>query len=83
MNEPNVFSLGGYDSGILPPQRCSAPFGMNCSRGNSSVEPYIAAHHLLLSHASAAKLYKKKYQVIIKPFIFVIVKNTILKCPMP
>ncbi|BBH05461.1 beta glucosidase 11 [Prunus dulcis] len=62
MNEPNVFSLGGYDIGFLPPQRCSAPFGANCSRGNSSVEPYIAVHHLLLSHASAARLYKKKYQ---------------------
>ncbi|CAB4283639.1 unnamed protein product [Prunus armeniaca] len=64
MNEPNIFSLGGYDIGILPPQRCSAPFGVNCSRGNSSVEPYIVAHHLLLSHASAARLYKKKYQNI-------------------
>lgn len=82
INELNIFSLAGYDIGLLPPQRCSAPFGVNCSRGNSSVEPYIAAHHLLLSHASAARLYKKKYQVIIKPFIFVIVKNTILICFM-
>ncbi|XP_021812892.1 beta-glucosidase 11-like [Prunus avium] len=62
INELNIFSLAGYDIGLLPPQRCSAPFGVNCSRGNSSVEPYIAAHHLLLSHASAARLYKKKYQ---------------------
>lgn len=60
MNEPNIFSLGGYDIGFLPPQRCSAPFGVNCSRGNSSVEPYIVAHHLLLSHASAARIVQEK-----------------------
>ncbi|KAF7819201.1 hydroxyisourate hydrolase-like isoform X6 [Senna tora] len=30
--------------------------------GNSSTEPYIAAHNILLSHASAATLYRKKYQ---------------------
>ena len=64
MNEPNVFVLGGYDAGFLPPQRCSIPFGLNCSRGNSSTEPYLATHNILLSHASAARLYKKNYQVI-------------------
>ncbi|BFG35073.1 hypothetical protein CerSpe_213470 [Prunus speciosa] len=62
MNEPNVFVLGGYDRGFLPPQRCSIPFGLNCSRGNSSTEPYLATHNILLSHASAARLYKKNYQ---------------------
>ncbi|KAM1100092.1 hypothetical protein ACFX2I_006636 [Malus domestica] len=62
MNEPNVFILGGYDLGFLPPQRCSAPFGVNCSTGNSSTEPYMAAHNILLSHASAARLYKKVYK---------------------
>ncbi|XP_008231450.1 PREDICTED: beta-glucosidase 11-like [Prunus mume] len=62
MNEPNVFVLGGYDTGFLPPQRCSIPFGLNCSRGNSSTEPYLATHNILLSHASAARLYKKNYQ---------------------
>ncbi|KAK9938652.1 hypothetical protein M0R45_015376 [Rubus argutus] len=62
MNEPNVFVLGGYDIGFLPPQRCSAPFGVNCSRGNSTIEPYMAIHNILLAHASAATLYKKTYQ---------------------
>ncbi|XP_050371137.1 beta-glucosidase 11-like [Argentina anserina] len=62
MNEPNVFVLGGYDIGFLPPQHCSAPFGVNCSRGNSSTEPYLAIHNILLSHASAAALYKQTYQ---------------------
>ncbi|XP_027191935.1 beta-glucosidase 11-like [Cicer arietinum] len=63
MNEGNVFAIGGYDSGFLPPHRCSPSNITNCSTGNSSIEPYLAAHHMLLAHASAARLYKKKYQV--------------------
>ncbi|OVA00215.1 Glycoside hydrolase [Macleaya cordata] len=63
LNEANVFVLGGYDSGIVPPLRCSSPFGINCTSGNSTTEPYIVAHNCLLAHASAARLYKKKYQV--------------------
>ncbi|CAN6557089.1 unnamed protein product [Malus baccata var. baccata] len=42
INEHNVFILG-------------APFGVNCSRGNFSTEPYMAAHYTLLAHASADK----------------------------
>ncbi|GMN47077.1 hypothetical protein TIFTF001_016261 [Ficus carica] len=63
INEVNVFALGGYDSGSIPPKRCSRPFGYTeCSTGNSSTEPYIAAHHMLLAHASAARLYEKNYK---------------------
>ncbi|KAL5561465.1 hypothetical protein UlMin_031212 [Ulmus minor] len=63
VNEPNVFSDGGYDSGITPPLRCSPPFGTrSCTKGNSSTEPYIAAHHILLAHASTVRLYRKNYQ---------------------
>ncbi|XBH71271.1 hypothetical protein VPH35_098746 [Triticum aestivum] len=63
VNEPNVEPIGGYDTGVLPPQRCSFPFGaLRCANGNSTTEPYIVAHHLLLAHASAASLYKEKYQ---------------------
>ncbi|EOX95068.1 Beta glucosidase 11 [Theobroma cacao] len=62
VNEPDVFAVGGYDGGITPPRHCSPPFGVNCTRGNSSSEPYIAVHNILLAHASAARLYKKKYQ---------------------
>ncbi|XVE59820.1 hypothetical protein DITRI_Ditri05aG0077600 [Diplodiscus trichospermus] len=64
LNEANVFVLAGYDTGLMPPQLCSLPF--NCtSKGNSSTEPYMAAHNILLAHAAAAaaeRLYKKKYQ---------------------
>ncbi|GAY48807.1 hypothetical protein CUMW_114590 [Citrus unshiu] len=61
VNEPNGFAMVGYDFGIAPPKRCSPPLN-NCSRGNSSTEPYMAVHHLLLAHASVARLYKKNYQ---------------------
>ena len=69
MNEGNVFAVGGYNNGSLPPQHCSLPFGVNCTRGNSSTEPYLASHNILLAHTSAARLYKEKYLVLYKLFI--------------
>ncbi|KAI3958247.1 hypothetical protein MKW92_050741 [Papaver armeniacum] len=64
LNEPNIMAIASYNSGFFPPQRCSYPGGLifNCTVGNSSIEPYIAMHHYMLSHASAARLYKEKYQ---------------------
>ncbi|XP_023644618.1 beta-glucosidase 11 isoform X2 [Capsella rubella] len=70
INEANVFALGGYDQGVSPPARCSPPFGSNCSHGNSSIEPYIVVHNLLLAHASATNLYKKQYKVLLSAFKF-------------
>ncbi|CAN6167615.1 unnamed protein product [Urochloa humidicola] len=64
LNEPNIEPIGGYDNGAQPPRRCSYPFGKNCTGGNSSTEPYIAAHHLILAHASAVSVYRNKYQPI-------------------
>jgi len=61
-NEPQVVAALGYDNGIFAPGRCSAPFG-NCTAGNSATEPYIVAHNLLISHATAVKIYREKYQV--------------------
>ncbi|XP_027928105.1 beta-glucosidase 11-like isoform X1 [Vigna unguiculata] len=69
MNEANIHVLMGYDLGLLQPQRCSPNTIMNCSRGNSSTEPYLAAHHMLLAHASAARVYRKKYQGMQHGFI--------------
>ena len=64
LNEPNIMALASYDFGLFPPQRCTPSGGFfNCTAGNSSVEPYIAAHHSLLAHASAYRLYQEKYQV--------------------
>ncbi|CAH8383644.1 unnamed protein product [Eruca vesicaria subsp. sativa] len=63
INEPNMLAWGGYDLGVFPPMHCSPPFGIgNCSRGNSSTEPYIALHNMLLAHASTARLYKQTYK---------------------
>ncbi|RYR71689.1 hypothetical protein Ahy_A02g005909 isoform B [Arachis hypogaea] len=63
INEPNVFSLGGYDQGNGPPHHCSPPFCNNKSkRGNSTTEPYLALHHILLAHSSAVRLYRTKYK---------------------
>jgi len=64
VNEPNVFAFGGYDHGISPPQRCSPPFcAIKSNKGNSTYESYFAVHHILLAHASAARLYRRKYRV--------------------
>ncbi|XP_024528003.1 beta-glucosidase 25 isoform X2 [Selaginella moellendorffii] len=56
-NEPHSFVREGYCLGVSAPGRCSG-----CIGGNSATEPYIAAHNVLLSHASAAQVYKKKFQ---------------------
>ncbi|GKB94247.1 beta-glucosidase 11-like protein isoform X3 [Tanacetum coccineum] len=69
-NDANVFTLGGYDSGYTPPVRCSSPFGViNCTKGDSTYEPYLVAHHLLLAHASAVKLYREKYKPMQDGFV--------------
>ncbi|XP_045795327.1 beta-glucosidase 11-like [Trifolium pratense] len=80
LNEANMQAMFGYALGIIPPQRCSTStststlsldpsFVANCSKGNSSTEPYLAVHHMLLAHASAARLYNKKYKGLQHGFI--------------
>ncbi|KAL3611004.1 hypothetical protein D5086_002024, partial [Populus alba] len=64
MNEPNGLAINGYNFGSFAPGRCS-PLG-NCPGGNSAVEPYVAAHNMILSHGAAVKVYKDKYQAIQK-----------------
>ena len=64
LNEPYAFSTGGYGSGSVAPGRCSAWLDSNCTGGDSATEPYIVSHNLLLAHAAAARLYKRKYQSI-------------------
>ncbi|KAL0756766.1 hypothetical protein Bca101_094434 [Brassica carinata] len=62
INEANIFAIGAYSEGFLPPGHCSTNEFVNCSTGNSSTEPYLAGHNILLAHASASKLYKLKYK---------------------
>lgn len=61
INEPDLFILDAYITGVYPPRHCSPPFG-NCSIGNSDVEPLIAMHNMVLCHAKAAKLYQEHFQ---------------------
>ncbi|MFS7921321.1 putative beta-glucosidase [Helianthus anomalus] len=61
INEPELIAGLAYQMGIIPPSRCSEPFG-NCLSGNSDVEPIIAKHNMLLAHGRAAKLYHEYFQ---------------------
>ncbi|XP_042425970.1 beta-glucosidase 26-like [Zingiber officinale] len=57
-NEPRCIAALGYDDGLHAPGRCTG-----CQAGgNSTIEPYIAAHNLILSHAATMKRYREKYQ---------------------
>ena len=59
LNEPRIVAFLGYDKGINSPNRCT-----QCTAGgNSSTEPYIVVHNILLSHATAVARYRNKYQV--------------------
>ncbi|KAJ4826054.1 hypothetical protein Tsubulata_042006 [Turnera subulata] len=63
LNEPWAYATFGYDNGEFAPGRCSSWVSRACKGGNSAVEPYIASHHLLLSHAAAVEVYRQKYKV--------------------
>ncbi|CAN1805084.1 Beta-glucosidase 24 [Linum perenne] len=59
LNEPGTFLSSGYVVGDLAPGRCTPP---RCEEGKSDVEPYIVCHNMLLAHATAVELYRRKYQ---------------------
>ncbi|GJM87712.1 hypothetical protein PR202_ga03695 [Eleusine coracana subsp. coracana] len=61
-NEPYVFCCNAYGIGKHAPGRCSPGNPCAVPTGDSLAEPYQAGHNLLLAHAEAARLYKKKYQ---------------------
>ncbi|XP_048235089.1 putative beta-glucosidase 41 isoform X1 [Ricinus communis] len=61
-NEPHGFSIQGYDTGIQAPGRCSVLGHLLCKTGNSSVEPYVVAHNILLSHAAAYRSYQLNFK---------------------
>ncbi|KAF2319367.1 hypothetical protein GH714_015178 [Hevea brasiliensis] len=63
-NEPWSLSGFSYDDGVFAPGRCSSWVNRQCRAGNSATEPYIVAHHLLLSHAAVVKLYREKFKPI-------------------
>ncbi|KAJ4956836.1 hypothetical protein NE237_013619 [Protea cynaroides] len=61
-NEPNVVVNRGYLTGTYPPSHCSYP-SEGCRSGDSAIEPYLAAHNIILSHATATSIYRERYQV--------------------
>ncbi|CAN0897638.1 Beta-glucosidase 17 [Linum grandiflorum] len=61
VNEPNSITSKGYEQGINAPGRCSS-YVANCTNGNSATEPYIVLHNILLSHAAASDVYRRKYK---------------------
>ncbi|KAF8011796.1 hypothetical protein BT93_I0056 [Corymbia citriodora subsp. variegata] len=69
LNEPWSLCYFGYTIGTEAPGRCSAWQMLNCTGGDSGTEPYIVAHHQILAHAAAVKLYKEKYQASQKGII--------------
>ncbi|KAH9318530.1 hypothetical protein KI387_020299, partial [Taxus chinensis] len=71
-NEPNIFVEAGYMKGEFPPCRCSWPYG-NCTDGNSEIEPYLAAHNVLLSHGAAVDIYRRKYQSVQGGYIGIVI----------
>ncbi|OAY44735.1 beta-glucosidase 16 isoform X3 [Manihot esculenta] len=62
-NEPLTVATDGYTNGKKAPGRCSNWLPFNCTGGDSSTEPYLAAHNQLLAHAAAVKVYRDKYQI--------------------
>ncbi|KAJ0492343.1 putative beta-glucosidase [Helianthus annuus] len=61
-NEPHTLTVQGYDVGLQAPGRCSILLRLFCRGGNSASEPYIVGHNVLLSHAAAFDIYKRKYK---------------------
>ncbi|KIJ63193.1 glycoside hydrolase family 1 protein [Hydnomerulius pinastri MD-312] len=59
-NEPWCVSVLGYGKGVFAPGHTSdrAKFHV----GDSSTEPYIVAHSMLLAHGYAVKLYREQFQ---------------------
>ncbi|EKG18229.1 Glycoside hydrolase family 1 [Macrophomina phaseolina MS6] len=59
-NEPWCSSILGYSTGLFAPGRTS-----NRSKnpeGDSSREPWIVGHNLLIAHASAVKVYREEFK---------------------
>jgi len=65
LNEPWSYSNNGYAVGSFVPGRCSKWIESTCLGGDSGIEPYVATHYLLLAHAAAVDVYKKKFKVFL------------------
>lgn len=59
INEPYIMTVAGYDQGNKAAGRCSKWVNEKCQAGDSSTEPYIVSHHILLAHAAAVDEFRK------------------------
>lgn len=59
-NEPWCSSILGYSTGLFAPGRTSDR--SKSAVGDSSTEPWIVGHSLLLAHASAVKAYREEFK---------------------
>ena len=57
LNEPHTVATAGYMYGVGAPGRCSDR--SVCAQGNSSTEPYIAAHNMLRAHAHTVSIFRQ------------------------
>lgn len=73
LNEPWSFTYMGYGVGSFAPGRCSDR--ERCSDGDSSTEPYIAAHNALNAHAAAVSLYRRQFQADQKGKIGIVINH--------
>ncbi|KAL4262783.1 glycosyl hydrolase 1 family protein [Pleurotus pulmonarius] len=60
LNEPWIISVLGYGHGVFAPGRSSDR--SRSEHGDSSTEPWIVGHHIILAHAYAANAYRKSQQ---------------------
>jgi beta-glucosidase len=59
-NEPFCSAVLGYNIGVFAPGRTSDRSKSDV--GDSSTEPWIAGHSMLVAHGAAVKLYREKFQ---------------------
>ncbi|KAJ8596076.1 glycoside hydrolase family 1 protein [Rhizopogon salebrosus TDB-379] len=60
INEPWCISILGYGRGVFAPGRSSDR--KRSPEGDSSTEPWIVGHNVILSHAYAVKLYREEFK---------------------
>lgn len=59
-NEPWCISVHGYGHGVFAPGRSSDR--TRCPEGDTSTEPWLVGHNVILAHAYASKLYREEFK---------------------
>lgn len=61
-NEPWCSCVFGYNTGTFAPGRTSDR--TKSEVGNSSTEPWIAGHNILIAHGAAVKIYRDEFKPV-------------------